>query len=85
MGWSLPSSSWDKIVPIAKLLASVSMIVGKSGLKCYSIGTVVNKDFSLPKDFSASVDQLNLFRVNFSFVKSVSGLTTLEKLFINRQ
>jgi hypothetical protein len=68
---------------MVKSFASVSMIVGNLGLKYRSIGEVVNKDFSLLNDFLASVDQLNHFLSNSSFVKSVSSLTTLEKLFIN--
>jgi hypothetical protein len=84
-GWSLLSSSWDKIMPIAKSVALVLTIVGSSGLKCCRIGAIVKKDFSLLKEFSASVVRLNFFLFYSCFVRSISSFTTLEKLCINRQ
>jgi hypothetical protein len=72
-------------MPITKFLASVSTIVGNLRLKCPSISTRIHTDLSLLNDFLDSVDQVNLFPFNSSFIKFGSDLTPLKKLFMNHQ
>jgi hypothetical protein len=52
IGWSLLFSRWDKNELIRKLLGLISLVVGNLGLKYRNIGTVINKDCRLLKDFS---------------------------------
>jgi hypothetical protein len=67
------------IAQILKLLLSILTIIGSLVLQCLRIDAIINKDFSLLKDFSASVVKQNLFLLNSSFIKFISKLTTLDK------
>jgi hypothetical protein len=82
-GLELTILKLKEVLANLKVDGSVSLRISYLGLKYHCISGIVNIEDRLPKDILASIDQLNCFPLNSLFVKSVSDLTTVEKLDIN--